>query len=161
MPLQHEFHLLPQTVDRLRQFRDLFEPKTLMRERRQRPTPSAVLSDDLFGYLGDSFAWVPSEHLAAPGVPASGFDLYWYTAISGDGARVLASVMRAWAALFENGHATIELTGRWGGRAVVEGAGRYERLVFSRAPLVASLRALAGLAEQASGTTSWLLHAGI
>lgn len=94
-------------------------------------------------------------------MPAWGFDPYWYTAISGEGAGVLASVLRAWSGVFENGPTMIGLTGFWGATVGDSGSGHYERLVFARDPLLESLKAVAGLAEQAIGPDHWLLHRGI
>lgn len=123
--------------------------------------PQAVIDDELFNYLSDTFAWVRAQY--PNGKWGDGFDPYAYSIVRDrrDLER-LREIASAWRNLFELGPEQIVLTGNYGW---VEGEapqkGTYDRLRFEKAELTESMTRLIEVVDTALKNGQYVIHFGI
>ncbi len=141
----HEFHLLKRTVH---------HPTDYLRHAH---APGAVLlPDDLFGYVVDTLAWVPSLNPGRrDGTPMFGLNRYGPTEIDPAGAPRLAALFRSWAGVFALAPDSSVLTGCFSPTDQ-----SYEQLTFERQEVLAALGSIASLAEGVD-SVQYVLHLGI
>ncbi|MUT65693.1 hypothetical protein [Paenibacillus sp. NEAU-GSW1] len=125
MALEHEFYLIPITID--------VERFWMNRENNPKVIDSVVIHDDIVQYVSDTLKWIPSRNPALNGTPAgAGINYHGVTLFDEISARNLKSVFSSWRDLFLNSPTALELTGEF---VMVEGgeqSGYYEKLVYNR-----------------------------
>ena len=136
--------------------------------------PAAIkIHNDVLEYMSDTLKWIPTYN---PAKKQPNEKLCWFepTVIRELGAEIAANVFRSWVELFSRGPEQLLLTGQFawqvandpdkdGFERVVANSAAYERLTFSRDPLIEKLRRLVSYAvrvHQSSGT-HYILHLGI
>jgi hypothetical protein len=150
----HEFVLVSQDDYDLRNVSSFYE-----RFKQLRRGTYVELHDSVIHYVADSLPWFksynPSTRKAQRGLNFCGV-----TVIRQRGAQSAADVFEAWAALFENGPATLRLTGHYYREDDREG---YESLKYDRDDTVRAFRKLSRMCRKAaeSGGKLFVLHFGI
>jgi hypothetical protein len=120
-------------------------------------TGGARLENNLFEYIADSLAWVPSFNPSTRR-PQCGLNQCGVTVID-SGAPEAAAIFAAWAGLFSLAPEVFTITGASCiGPAANEA--RYERLQLSRHATVGALKGLASLFRRVTEGT-FVLHCGL
>lgn len=125
------------------------------------PEDAASLSDDMYHYMNDTFAWIPSRNPAGEAKwPGYGLNTYGPTVITRAGAPIAQAVFSHWADLFSVGPERFTLVH---GVASTEGLDdfRWNRWWVQRDELAETLRNIATMAERALDDNWYLLHLGI
>ncbi|EPY08664.1 coagulation factor 5/8 type-like protein [Paenibacillus alvei TS-15] len=154
MALEHEFHLIPITID--------IEQFWMNRENNPKVIDSVVIHDDIVLYVSDTLKWIPSRNPALHGTPASaGINYHGVTLFDEVSARNLKSVFSSWRDLFLNSPTVLELTGEF---VMVEGgvqSGHYEKLVYNRLEIIKQFEKIISFSDRLSEGKFYLYHCGI
>jgi hypothetical protein len=150
----HKFVLLSQDDYDLRNVRSFHE---CLKQRRR--GTYVELHDSVIGYVADSLPWFKSYNPSTRKAQR-GLNLCGVTVIRQRGAKSAADVFEAWVTLFEDGPATLRLTGHFYRDDDREG---YESLKYDRDDTVRAFRKLSHLCRKASesGGKLFVLHFGI
>jgi hypothetical protein len=129
--------------------------------RRWRGAPGSIqVSDDLFEYVYDSLAWIPTIHPILPSEwHGRGLDRWGTTILDHTGAAAAERVFSAWADLFSAGPAELEL--RCWVAIRPDGEAVHEVVVMDRDAVVEQMRTLAEYARRCHDTGYYLLHHGV
>lgn len=139
-----------------------FESRLRVRLRREE---AVELPMDVYRYIADTLAWIPSVNPANPRPwPGRGLNELGPTLINRGGAETFRHVFGSWAALFAGGPERIRLTGNV--EFVREGdgfrpAGEFAVSEYDRDALVPALRTLCRYGVEARGGESFIVHLGI
>ncbi|NGZ76962.1 hypothetical protein [Saccharibacillus alkalitolerans] len=122
--------------------------------------PQAVIDDDLFSYMYDTFRWVRAQF--PNGQWWNGLDSYGYSLIKDRGdIRRLGEIAKAWKRLLELAPPSVKLTGNYGWDGADLQNGRYEELWFEQREIVLQLDNLVKVTEKALKDGVYVIHFGI
>lgn len=154
MALEHEFYLIPNTIDVERFWRH--------RENNLNVIDSVVIHDDIILYVSDTLKWIPSRNPAINGTPnGAGINYYGVTLFDVDSAITLKSIFSSWRDLFLNSPTVLELTGEF---VMVEGgeqSGHYEKLVYNRNEIIKQFEKIISFSDKLFEGKFYLYHCGI
>jgi hypothetical protein len=154
MALEHDFYLIPNTVDVDRFWMD--------RENNPELIDSVIIHDDIILYISDTLKWVPSRNPAFHGAPrGAGIHYHGVTLFDVNSAVTLKSVFSSWRDLFLNSPAVLELTGEF---VMVGGEGQsgyYEKLVYDRHEIIEQFEKMTLFADRLAEGGFYLYHCGI
>lgn len=154
MALEHEFYLIPNTIDVGRFWMD--------RENNPKVIDSVVIQDDIILYVSDTLKWIPSKNPALHGTPISaGINYHGVTLFDEDSATTLESIFSSWRDLFLNSPTVLELTGEF---VMVEGgeqSSHYEKLVYNRNEIIKQFEKIISFSDRLSEGDFHLYHCGI
>ncbi|WP_080840816.1 hypothetical protein [Cohnella massiliensis] len=154
MALEHEFYLVPITID--------VERFWMNRENNPEIIDRVGIHDDIILYVGDTLNWIPSKNPALHGTPAgTGINYYGVTLFDKASARNLKNVFSSWRDLFLNSPTTLELTGEF---VMLEGggqAGQYEKLVYNRNEIIKQFEKIISFSDRLSEGNCYVYHCGI
>lgn len=103
MSLEHEFYLVPNTIDVKTFWIDRRENKNIIER--------VMLHDDLIQYILESLKDVPSRNPASRGISGQyGLNYHGVTLFDHQSAYKLQSVLSAWLAVFENKSSLMEFS---------------------------------------------------
>ncbi len=154
MALEHEFYLVPHTVD-IRHF---------WMERKNHPSviDSVVIPDDFILYIIDTLNWVPSKNPASRATaPGKGLNYYGVTLFDAESAPALKGICTAWRDLFQYAPKMIELTGDFVMADGTEQEGHYEKLVFNREEIIHCLDKMIAYSNRLVEGDLYVYHCGI
>ena len=125
--------------------------------------PTAIkLDDDLVLHMLDTLAWIPSINPANPDDwQGHGLNHWGPTVINKSGAGKAGRLFRAWAALWQEGPETLELTREFERAERDSSTGRHAVITTHRDSVVKCLIELAALADEAASGRSYILHLGV
>ncbi|SDM84329.1 hypothetical protein [Paenibacillus jilunlii] len=113
MALEHEYYLIPITID--------VERFWMNRENNHKVIDSMVIHDDIIMYISDTLKWIPSRNPALHETPVcAGINYHGVTLFEKKSAGTLKSIFSSWRNLLLNSPLVLELTGEF---VVVEGGG--------------------------------------
>ena len=142
MSLEHEFYLIPATVDMKNFWMD--------RENNENIIESVMMHDDLIQYILDSLKEVPSRNPASRKVVEQyGFNYHGVTLFDHQSSNKLQSVLSAWREVFKNNSPLMELT-------IEE-----ENLTVDRDKTIASLEKLMSMTLELDDKKHYIYHCGI
>lgn len=153
MGLEHEFFLIPNTID----------VKVFWLDRDNKCVIDRVeIHDDLIQYILDSLEWIPSKNPALQGIPdGRGINYYGVTLFDKQSSSTLVNVFTSWRDLFKNAPTTLELTGEFVYYEKDEMLGEYEKLVFNRDEVIMLFDKIISMATQLAKGNCYLYHCGI
>ncbi|MEW9670607.1 hypothetical protein [Ammoniphilus sp. 3BR4] len=154
MALEHEFYLIPNTVD--------LERFWMYRENNSNVIDSVIIHDDIILYVSDTLKWIPSKNPSLSGIPNGvGINYHGVTLFDEDSAYILKSIFSSWRDLFQESPKVLKLTGEF---VMVEGeehAGHYEELVFNRDEIIEQFEKIISFSERLAEGKFYLYHCGI
>ncbi|PAE42782.1 hypothetical protein [Bacillus sp. 7884-1] len=154
MSLEHEFYLIPNTVD----VKDFW----VLRENNNSVIDSVVIHDDLIQYIFDSLEWIPSKNPALRGTPAGqGLNYHGVTLFDKHSSPTLERVFSSWKDLFKNSPIILELTGEFVYDENDEILGTYEKLVFNRDEVIKLFEKIISMSVKIAKGDCYLYHCGI
>ncbi|MDF2790626.1 MAG: hypothetical protein K0S80_3727 [Neobacillus sp.] len=154
MGLEHEFYLIPNTID----VKDFWVHK----ENNNGVIDSVVIHDDLILYIVDSLEWIPSKNPALRGAPNGwGLNYHGVTLFDKDSCPTLESVFSSWRDSFKNAPTTLELTGEFVYDENDEKLGEYEKLIFNRDEVIKLFEKIISMSVQLAEGNCYLYHCGI
>ncbi|WP_037290897.1 hypothetical protein [Saccharibacillus sacchari] len=123
-------------------------------------SPQAVIDDDLFDYMYDTFRWLRAQY--PNGQWGNGLDNYGSSLIQHpEDIRKLQEIAIAWKSLFGAGPEEIGLTGNYGWDGADPQNGFYEKLKFPKHELIQEMDHLIEVTEKALETGICVIHFGI
>ncbi|MCM3729784.1 hypothetical protein M3226_30085 [Neobacillus cucumis] len=154
MGLEHEFYLIPNTVD----VKDFW----VHRENNNSVIDSEVIHDNLILYIFDSLEWIPSKNPALSGTPTGlGLNYHGVTLFDKHSFPTLERVFSSWRDLFKNAPTTLELTGEFVYDENDEILGTYEKLVFNRDEVIKLFEKIISMTLHIANGDCYLYHCGI
>ncbi|UPM55458.1 hypothetical protein [Gottfriedia acidiceleris] len=152
MGLEHEFYLVPDTVDvqefwRLRDYNNVID--------------GVIIHDDMIQYIMDSLDWIPSINPSTShNKNRRGINYYGITLFEQQSSELIIAIFTSWRNLFINGPKVLKLRGNFVFGENDEG-GEYEKLIINRYELLIKIEKMISMAEKLSKGNLYLYHLGI
>lgn len=154
MALEHEFYLIPTTVQLQGFWMNLNNNPNII--------DSVVIHDDIIMYISDTLKWIPSKNPAINGIPGcKGINYHGVTLFDVDSATNLKRVITSWSDLFLNSPNKLELTGEFVTIEAEDYAGHYENLVFDRDDVLKCFEKLISFSGKVAEGKCYIYHCGI
>lgn len=154
MGLQHEFYLIPNTID-VKEFWEHMKNNNSVID-------SVVIHDDLIQYIFDSLEWIPSKNPALRGTPnGRGLNYHGVTLFDKQSSPTLERVFCSWRDLFKNSPTTLELTGEFVYDENDEILGEYEKLIFNRDEVIRDFEKIISMSLKIAEGDCYIYHCGI
>ncbi|SFC55991.1 hypothetical protein SAMN05443252_104308 [Bacillus sp. OV322] len=153
MGLEHEFYLIPKTVD----VKDFW----VHRGNSNDVIDRVVIQDDLIHYFSDSLQWIPSKNPSKPGNPKGhGINYYGITLFDIEASMLIKGIFTSWRHLFTNAPDTFEITSDYvhGDKAQDRD---YEKIFIKRNEVIKLLEKMISIADRLSEGNSYLFHCGV
>ncbi|MEH7514509.1 hypothetical protein V7146_17485 [Gottfriedia acidiceleris] len=152
MGLEHEFYLIPDTVN-VNQIWKL--------RKNNNEIESVRIHDDIIQYIMDSLNWIPSKNPSTSGnLNRKGLNYYGVTLFEQQSSEKIIAIFTSWKNLFRNGPKVLKLRGNF-----VYGEddedGKYEKLIINRDELINKIEKMITMAEKLSKGNFYLYHLGI
>lgn len=142
MSLEHEFYLVPATVDVKNFWMD--------REKNRNIIERVMIHDDLIQYFLESLKEVPSRNPVSRNVSEQyGLNYHGVTLFDYQSAHKLRSVLSAWREVFENKFSLMELSME------------EEHFSVDRDEIIASLEKLLAMTLELNDKKYWIYHCGL
>ncbi|UOY93335.1 hypothetical protein MUG87_04195 [Ectobacillus sp. JY-23] len=151
MGLQHEFFLVPDTVDAY----------CFSIERQVEAAIDVVyIHDDLIVYMWDTLQWIPSKTPRKTGIEEGlGLNRWGITVLDDESVEKISNILQAWRMLFKMSPHQLTLTGglMWTENELVE----YEQLKFQREEVLEQLDKLIVFTKQVQNKSYYICHWGV